>query len=148
MLIFTLDQQRYALRLEHVERVIRAAAVTPLPRAPHPVLGILDLQGRVLPVVDLRLRFGLPTRALRCSDQFVVARAGALSVALAVDGTESVHEAASQEIVAPADIVAGTEFLEGVTRTGDGLVLIHDLGTLLFPDEERALVEALAAREP
>lgn len=148
MLIFTLDQQRYALRLEHVERVVRAAAVTPLPRAPEPVLGILDLQGRVLPVIDLRLRFGLPTRALRCSDQFVIARAGALSVVLAVDGTESVHEAASQEVVAPADIVAGTEFLEGVTRTGDGLVLIHDLGTLLFPDEERALVEALAAREP
>lgn len=143
LLIFSLEEQRYALRLDHVERVLRAVAVTPLPKAPEIVLGVLDLHGQVIPVVDLRRRFGLPLRDLRTSDQFVIARAGQLTVALPVDATENVQEAGS--VVVPADqIVSGTEFLEGVTRTSQGLVMIHDLATLLFPAEAGALALALA----
>jgi len=130
-----------------VERVVRAAAITPLPKAPEIVLGVLDLQGQVIPVVNLRRRFRLPERALRTSDQFVIARAGLLTVALAVDGVESVLEESAGEVVAPDDILSGTGFLEGVTRAGDGLVLIHDLATLLFPEEELLLARALKEGE-
>jgi purine-binding chemotaxis protein CheW len=130
-----------------VDRVVRAAAITPLPKAPEIVLGVLDLQGQVIPVVNLRRRFRIPERALRTSDQFVIARAGLLTVALAVDGVESVLEDSAGEVVAPDDILSGTGFLEGVTRTGDGLVLIHDLATLLFPEEELLLARALTKGE-
>jgi purine-binding chemotaxis protein CheW len=143
LLIFTLDEERYALRLAAVERVVRAAAITPLPKAPEIVLGVLDFQGQVIPVINLRQRFRLPERALRTSDQFVIARAGVVTVALAVDGVESVLEEHAREIIEPDDILTGTGFLEGVTRNGDGLVLIHDLATLLFPEEERLLAQAL-----
>ena len=147
LLIFTLDAQRYALRLTAVAKVVRAAAVTPLPKAPEIVLGVLDLQGEVIPVIDLRRRFGLPARGLRTSDQFVVAQARALTVALAVDGVESVLEGDDELVIAPESIVDGTSFLEGVIRTADGLVLIHDLAQLLFPEEETLLKEALARSE-
>jgi len=130
-----------------VERVVRAAAITPLPKAPEVVLGVLDLQGQVIPVVNLRRRFQLPERALRATDQFVIARARLVTVALAVDGVESVLEESARELVAPDDILSGTGFLEGVTRTGDGLVLIHDLATLLFPEEEHLLAQALKEGE-
>jgi purine-binding chemotaxis protein CheW len=143
LLIFNLDRERYALRLAAVERVLPAAAVTPLPEAPQIVLGILDLQGEVIPVINLRKRFRLPERELRCADQFVVARAGSLTVALLVDGTEGVVEQAGEELIAPQQIVAGTGYLEAVTRTPEGLVLIHDLETLLFPAEEELLCQAL-----
>ena len=147
MLIFTLEGQRYALRLAAVERVVRAAAVTPLPKAPEIVLGVLDLQGRVIPVINLRRRFRLPVREIRTSDQFVIAQAGMLTVALAVDGVESVLEGGGEPVIAPDDILAGMDFLEGVTRTEDGLVLIHDLASLLFPEEETLLARALAGGE-
>jgi purine-binding chemotaxis protein CheW len=144
LLIFTLDEQSYALRLAAVERVVRAAAITPLPQAPQIVLGVLDLQGQVIPVIDLRRRFGLPTRDLRTSDQFVVARAGELTVALVVDGTRDVLDAGAEVMVAPDQVLsAGLDFLEGVTRTADGLVLIHDLASLLFPEEQTLLARAL-----
>lgn len=138
-----MEQQRYALRVETVDRVIRAVAVTPLPKAPEIVLGVFDLHGQVIPLVDLRRRFGLQTRKLRTSDQFVIARAGLLTVALAVDGTESVQQVLPEAIQEAGGIVSGTEFLEGVTRNEEGLVLIHDLGTLLFPEEARAIAGAL-----
>ena len=143
MLIFTLDEQRYALRLATVERVVRAAAVSALPKAPAVVLGVLDLQGRVLPVINLRQRFRLPERGLRTSDQFVIARTRLVTVALAVDGVEAVVEASAEATIPPDDILAGTDYLEGVTRDADGLVLIHDLADLLFPEEELLLAHAL-----
>jgi purine-binding chemotaxis protein CheW len=146
LLVFTLDRQRYALRLDRVQRVVRAAAVTPLPKAPEIVLGVLDLQGQVVPVINLRRRFALPERELRSDDQLVVARAGALTVALAVDGTESVLEEGELELTPPEEIVAGTSFLEGVASTAEGLLLIHDLEALLFPAEERLLSQALEER--
>jgi len=147
LLIFTLDGQRYALRLASVERVVRAVAITPLPKAPEIVLGVLDLQGQVVPVINLRQRFRLPEREIRVSDQFIIARANSLSVALAVDGAESVLEQSAEPVIAPDDILTGTGYLEGVTRTADGLVLIHDLATLLFPEEEMLLTQALQGGE-
>lgn len=144
LLIFTLDRQRYALRLADVRRVVRAAAVTPLPKAPDIVLGILDLHGLIVPVINLRKRFRLAERPLRRDDQFVVADTGTLTVALAVDGTDGVLDEAELSVTAADGIVAGTGFLDGVTSTPDGLVLIHDLDSLLFPAEERALASALA----
>jgi purine-binding chemotaxis protein CheW len=142
LLIFTIEDQRYALRLAAVDRVVRAAAVTPLPKAPEVVLGVLDLQGQVIPVINLRLRFSLPQREILSTDQYLIARANTRTVALAVDSVVSVMEEC-EPIVAPDDILNGTDFLEGVTRSADGLVLIHDLARLLFPEEELLLEQAL-----
>ena len=147
MLIFTLDQQRFALRLAVVQRVIRAVAITHLPKAPEIVLGVLDLQGQVIPVINLRQRFRLPEREIRSSDQYVIARANALTVALAVDGAESVLDETGEAVIAPDQILNGMGFLEGVIRTEDGLVLIHDLATLLFPEERSLLAQALKGGE-
>ncbi|WP_246014585.1 chemotaxis protein CheW [Geomonas oryzae] len=144
LLIFTLDDQRYALRLDHVKRVVRAAALTQLPKAPDVVMGILDLHGEIVPVINLRRRFKLPERPVASSDQFVIARTGRLTLALVVDGSEGVIEPPSADIVAADEIVAGDGFVAGVTRTADGLVLIHDLDALLFPHEEEQIAAALA----
>jgi purine-binding chemotaxis protein CheW len=86
-------------------------------------------------------------REIRTSDQFVIARAKLLTVALVVDGAESVLEGTSEAVIPPDDILTGTGYLEGVTRTEDGLVLIHDLASLLFPEEEELLARALEKGE-
>ena len=126
-----------------MQRVVRAAAITPLPQAPDIVLGILDLQGQVIPVINLRKRFRLPEREIGCDDKFVVAHSGALTLALVVDGTESVLEQTGLPVIAPEEIVSGMAFLEGVTGTDQGLILIHDLETLLFKAEEELIAQAL-----
>lgn len=143
LLIFTLDRQQYALRLETVERVVRAATITPLPEAPEIVLGILDLQGQVIPVINLRKRFRLPERDISSEDQFVIARTGSLTLALVVDSAESVIEQRELAVIAPDEILTGMAYLEGVSRTEKGLLLIHDLETLLFSAEEELLARAL-----
>lgn len=143
LLIFTLDGQRYALSLDNVAQVTRAAALTPLPQAPGIVLGILDLHGEIVPVVNLRKRFRLPERGIRSDDLFLLARTAKRRLILVVDATDGVVDAADCTATSADDIVSGMEFVAGVTRTAQGLVLIHDLETLLFPDEEKLLQEAL-----
>lgn len=144
LLIFALDGQRYALPVAAVDRVVRAAALTPLPKAPDIVLGVLDLQGEIIPVINLRKRFRLPERPVGCDDHFLVARTRKFPVALAVDSTHEVVQLHPETVVNPEAIVPGTGHISGVTRDADGLVLIHDLDTLLFPDEERQIEKALA----
>src|SRR4051812_8789368 len=90
--LFALDTGRYALPLDSVERIVRAAAVTNLPLAPAAILGALDVEGRILPVFDLRERFGLPRRAVSPTDQFILVRGPHRRLVLAVDTALGVSE--------------------------------------------------------
>ncbi|MBI4204301.1 MAG: purine-binding chemotaxis protein CheW [Betaproteobacteria bacterium] len=143
LVIFRLDEQRYALPLAAVERIVRAASVIPLPDAPSIVLGMLDVEGRVLPVLDIRQRFGLRERDITPADQFLIARTAARAVILVVDEAQGVVERTRAEIISADRIVPGLERFQGVARLDDGLVLIHDLDRFLSLDEARALDEAM-----
>lgn len=143
LLVFRLDDRRYALPLAVVDRVIRAVEVTPLPNAPAIVHGAIDVHGRVLPVVSVRRRFDLPERDITPADWFLLARTARRSLALVVDESEGVVARSTGDIVAATQIVPGLDAFPGVIGTADGLVLIHDLEKFLSLDEARALDEAL-----
>lgn len=145
LVTFSVDGQRYALHLDKVERVIHLVAFTPLPDAPEVVPGVINMAGRVIPVVDLRRRFALPQRDFSLTDHLIIAAAGERTVALWVDTATGVVERPEEEIV-PADaIVPGQERIEGVAKLPEGLVLIYDLKKCLSLEEEQQLQRALAA---
>lgn len=143
VVVFTLDDRRYGLPLPAVERVLRMVDVTPLPKAPQIVLGVVNVQGRVIPVVDMRRRFRLPARDFALTDQLVIARTARRPVALAADAVTGVLEYSAQEAAGAPDIVPGIEYVEGVVKLPDGLVLIHDLDRFLSLEEEAALGQAI-----
>ena len=143
--LFTLDDQRYSIPLSTVERVVRMVAITSLPRAPALVLGMVNLQGRVIPVLNLRRRLRLPERDVAAADHLVIAHTARRTVALAVDAATGVLEYSMQQAVAAHDIVPGIECTEGVVKLVDGLVLIHDLDRFLSLDEDESLDRALGA---
>ena len=88
--VFYLDTGRYALPLSAVERIVRAVYVTPLPLAPDVVLGAIDVQGRVLPVFNIRRRFRLPERAIDPADHFLIARTIRGTVVLVIDAAQGI----------------------------------------------------------
>ena len=75
LVVFHVEDARYAVRLEDVERVVAAVELVPLPDAPDLVLGVFNLQGNVVPAIDTRRRLRLPARETGVSDQFLVVRA-------------------------------------------------------------------------
>lgn len=141
--MFSLDAGRYALPLAAVERIVRAVEITRLPSAPPVVLGAIDVQGRVLPVFNLRRRFGLPEREIDPGDQFVIARSANRSVVLVIDAARDVLQCTASDTISAANIAKGLEHIQGVIRLPDGLVLIQDLDLFLSAAESRALDEAL-----
>jgi purine-binding chemotaxis protein CheW len=143
LVVFSLDGQRYALALAAVEKVVRAVEVTRLPAAPDIVLGIINMQGRVIPLVNVRRRFRLPEKEMMLTDQIVIAHTARRPVALVVDAVTGVHEYPEHESVAARDILPGFDYVEGVVKLDDGLVLIHDLERFLSLEEETSLDRAL-----
>jgi len=143
LVVFRLDEQRYALSLAAVERIVRAVEVTLLPNAPPIVLGAIDVEGHVLPVLDVRRRFGLRRREISPADQFLVARTAPRTVVLVVDEAQGVIERLQDEIIGSSQIAPGLEQFQGVVRLDDGLVLIHDLEKFFSLDEARALDDAI-----
>ena len=141
--VFILDEQRYALYLSAIERVVSMVEVTPLPKAPEIVLGVINVQGRVLPVVNIRKRFRLPERDIDLSDRMIIARTARRPVALVVDAVSGVVERSEHDVRVAEQILPGMEYIEGVLVLEDGLILIHDLETFLSLDEEKALDEAI-----
>ena len=126
-----LDQQRFALRLQDVERVVRMVEITALPEAPSGVLGLINLQGRVLSVIDLRGYFHLPPREIEPEDVLVIVRTAGGMVALAADGVEVVGQWPEQTAVAAEESAPVPAHPEGVVKLPDGLMLICDLDRVL-----------------
>jgi chemotaxis signal transduction protein len=92
-LVFTLDSQRYGFPLARVLRVMCTLEVTPLPKAPEIVLGVIDLEGNIVPVMSMRKRFGLAKPEINLSDQLLVADTPTRRVARLVNAvTESLSE--------------------------------------------------------
>jgi purine-binding chemotaxis protein CheW len=143
LVTFDLDEQRFALYLCTVERVVAIAAITPLPEAPEVVLGIVNIRGAIVPVVDIRKRFGLPAREIRLSDRMLIASTSRRVVALVADGVSGVVSQPAATIAAADGISRALKYVAGVVQLHAGLTLIHDLETLLSPDEERILEQAM-----
>lgn len=143
LFVFTLDGHRYALHLSVVERVFQVVEVTPLPKAPDIVLGLVNIQGRIIPVVNIRKRFQLPERDLKLSDHLIVANTPRRAVALVADSVVGILETPAGGIVASEHILPGLEYVEGLVKLEDGMLLIHNLDRFFSLDEEQSLCEAM-----
>lgn len=120
-----------------------ALELTPLPNAPAIVMGIFNLRGLIVPVMNLRRRLALPERELQLDDKFIVAQSAGRTVALVVDDTNGLVEASTDEIVPTGDFLSALPHVAGVIRLKSGIALIHDLAQFLSLDETRQLDCAL-----
>lgn len=143
LVVFTLGENRYGLPLASVERAARMVEITPLPKVPDIVLGVINVHGRLVPVVNLRRRFRLPERDIALTDQIIVAHTKHRPVALVADAVLGVLTCSQEQVVGAEQILPTVDYVEGVVKLDDGMVLIHDLDRFLSLDEETALNRAL-----
>jgi len=138
LVVFTLDEGRYALDPSAVERVLRAVEITPLPKTSEFILGVVNLQGQITPVVNIRKWFRLPERDISLSDQLIIVRTSNRTLALVVDAVIGVVEGAEQEVIAAERILPHTEDVEGVAKLEGGMaIVLHNLDRLLSFAEEK-----------
>jgi purine-binding chemotaxis protein CheW len=152
LLVFLIDEQRFALWADDVRELLRAVAVVPLPQAPPIIEGVIDLRGRVVPVLDLRRRFGLAPKEVEPSDHLIVADVptdGAWRrVAIRADRALELTRLAFDRLELASALTSHAGYVAGVARLPDGLAIIHDLRTFLSAAEATCLDRAMETAEP
>ena len=143
MLVFTLDPLRCGMHLGSVDRISRIVEIAPLPQAPEMVLGVVNVHGEIIPVINIRKRFGLPERELALNSHLIIARTTRRRVALAVDAALGLVEASMENTADAVEILPGLNHVQGVMKLEDGLVLIHSLDTFLSLEEDKTLQQAM-----
>lgn len=142
-LMFVLGRQRFAINVDAIEEVVRAVRLVPVPRASRMIEGLIDLRGAVVPVLDIRLRFGLPSKIIELADHIVIAHAGGCVVGIRVDRAINILPLPVDEVEDIRATAVVSDCVAGVAKLPDGLLLIHELGTFLLDAEAHELNEVI-----
>ncbi|MCC6381151.1 MAG: purine-binding chemotaxis protein CheW [Dehalococcoidia bacterium] len=148
VVVFRLAAEHYALDIQAVQEIVRIQAITTIPGADHYVEGITNLRGRVVPVVDLRRRCGLPVSEVTAETRIVVVSSSNGMVGLIVDAVSEVLRIRGEQIEPPSTIVRVPEnsYLRGIAKLDDRLISLMDLSGILPSDDSLALGADEAAR--
>lgn len=134
---FKLGDETYAINVMQVQEVLRVSDISPVPGAPDFVLGIINLRGNVVTVIDARRRINLPPREPDDDSRIVIIEAGDQVVGMLVDNVAEVVELRDAEIE-PAPNVGNDEsskYIQGVVNRGEELIILMDLDKLLSEEE-------------
>lgn len=134
---YRLDEETYGINVMQVQEVLRYTEIAPVPGAPDYVLGIINLRGNVVTVIDTRARFGLPPTETTDNTRIVIIESDEQVVGILVDSVAEVVYLRSSEIDSAPNV--GTEesakFIQGVSNRGEQLLILVDLNKLLSDDE-------------
>ncbi len=143
VVVFRLDDMMFALPMDIVIRIINSVFITPLPNAPPVILGIINMEGRILPVFDIRKRFGLPPREIIPDDRYIILQTRERTVAIVADEVDGVSGLESKNVISDDELIRKSEYIAGIVKTDSGMILIHDPDRFLSDQENRLLSEAI-----
>ena len=146
--LFQLAKTTYALDIACVEEIVRMPALTPIPQALPCVVGITNLRGSIVPVLDLRQRCGLAASAATVATRVVVVQQASHKLGLIVDAVDEVTTIPAASVEPVATVIQDAReqrLLLGVARLDDRLVLLLDLTKIVAQDDEQALAGLTAA---
>lgn len=144
LVTFFLGDEEYAVEIAGVQEIIRMTEITRVPRAPDFVEGVCNLRGRIVPVLDLRKRFGLEPVPHGRKTRIIIVKMATRTVGLLVDAVAEVLRMPRQAIDPPPDlVVAGVDstYVRGVGKLEHRLIILLDLERILAHHEARALGE-------
>jgi purine-binding chemotaxis protein CheW len=138
---FSVGEEEYGLELLRVKEVIRVREITWLPKAPSFVKGIINLRGDVIPVIDLRERFGLGARETAASARVIVVEVEQRLIGMVVDSASQAVRIPADQIDPPPPVLGrfSQEFISGVGKLDDKLIILLNADAVLTVDERHAL---------
>lgn len=148
LVTFRLGEDLFAADIFAVERVLRYLTPTPVPNVPAWIDGVVEYQTRVVPVINMRKRLELPEEAVRPETRLLVFQVDGELIAAVVDAVLEVIAASPSDITPPPKLFRGLagEYLRGVVRRDDRLVIFLDATRLLSSTERLQLQAALDER--
>ncbi len=134
---FRLADEVYGINVMQVQEVLRVTEIAPVPGAPHYVLGIINLRGNVVTVIDTRIRLGLPTAEVTDSTRVVIIETQRHVVGMLVDCVAEVVDVAASEVESAPNVGSdeSANYIQGVASRDNELLILVDLNKLLTDEE-------------
>ncbi|MGB9661446.1 MAG: chemotaxis protein CheW [Moorellaceae bacterium] len=147
LVVFQLAGETYGVDIAHVHEIIRLQPITQVPRTPSFVEGVINLRGRIIPVIDLHKRFGLPLAEATNNTRIMVVEVNGITVGMIVDAVLEVLRLPEENIEPPPPIIKGVDvaYLRGVGKWEDRLIILLDLDRVLRESEQEQLREQMGA---
>ena len=142
---FNLGSEEFAVDIAVVQEIVRMPEITKVPRTADFVEGVVNLRGKIIPVVDLRKRFGLPVGAATKSTRIIIVTIGGRTVGMIVDGVSEVLRLGADAIEAAPELVTSAidaSFIRGIAKLAERLLILLSLELILSQEEVRALEAA------
>jgi len=145
-LTFNMGEEEYGIEIRHVTEIIGIQSITDLPDMPEYVKGIINLRGKVIPVIDVRLRFKMKERAYDERTCIVVVNINGMAVGLIVDSVSEVLDIPSGDIEPPPKVKKGeaSRYIQGLGKVNDNVKILLDTRQMLFSEEINQLKESVA----
>ena len=136
---FVLNNETYGIEVLHVQEVLKVIEITPVPGSPEFVLGVINLRGNVVTVVDTRKRFGLPPIKTSESSRVIIIESGEQVVGLMVDSVAEVVYLHASEIERVPTIGREEQarYIQGVRSRDDGLLILVDIDRLIANEDQQ-----------
>ncbi len=147
-LTFTLGTEEYGVPILTVQEIKGYVPATPIPHTPAYIKGVMDLRGIIMPVIDLRVKFGMPSAEYDQFTVIIVVKVKSKMLGLVVDAVSDVLSVKSGETQAAPEFggQVDTRFIQGLAKAGEKLVVLLDLDRVLS-EEEFTTVSAVAELE-
>ncbi len=141
LVTFNIESEEFGVDILRVQEIIRTMEITKVPRSPDFVEGVINLRGKVIPIVGLRQRFGMPSREHDNHTRIIVLDLHGMIVGFVVDGVSEVLRINSDTVEQPPSLVAGIEsdYISGVGKLADRLLILIDLDKLLSRSEHDSI---------
>jgi purine-binding chemotaxis protein CheW len=145
IVVFELSSEYFGVEIAKVESIIKMQPITQMPHVPAFVEGVTNLRGKVLPVIDLRKRFGLPPQQADRNSRIIVVSVDQTEVGMIVDGVSEVLAIPEGAVEAAPAIASSVDsaFITGIAKLDNRLVILLDLARVLSTKEQSA-IEAIA----
>lgn len=139
-LTFVINKEDFGIEIRHVTEIIGIQGITEVPDMPHHVKGVINLRGKVIPVMDVRLRFGVEERPYDDRTCIIVINIDDQPVGLIVDRVLEVLDIQKEDIEPPPRIKKGrsNRFIQGMGKSGDQVKILLNANKLLYDEEESA----------
>lgn len=140
-LTFSLGEEQYGIEVKYVTEIIGMQAITEVPELPSYVKGIINLRGKIIPVIDVRLRFKKEARAYHDRTCIIVVDIEAIMLGLIVDTVLDVLVIADDNVIAPPEVNGAfhNRYIKGIGKVGSEVKLLLDCNRLIS-DEETAML--------
>ncbi|MCL1946675.1 MAG: chemotaxis protein CheW [Chitinivibrionia bacterium] len=146
-LTFLLNKESYAIPIQYILEIVGIQKITVVPDMTNYIKGVINLRGQVIPVVDVRLRFGMTGKDYDERTCIMITKIGEVSIGLIVDMVEEVRDISPDKIGASPKIATAqsAEFIQGIARIGDEVVIVLDVSKLLYANDLAAATKTANA---